>query len=296
MATSTPTLARTIARYIREREARGELSKASVKHYRDVLRRFERFIGPERELTSIRRHDMLKWMEYNAQHPAATRRTYWARTASFIAWCLEEGLIERDPRRGIKRPSVPRAVHRSLDHQQIKALFAACQNDRDRLLLVLGLQLGLRCGEIARLEVGDVAWGMRSIIVKGKGGHERELPVTDEVKRALQRYLSSTELYAGPLFPSPAHPGPVVAETVGRWWAAIAWRAGVKARPWDGIGSHAARHTAATDVYRGSKDPLAVQQMLGHASLATTQGYVRGSDMDALLEAMRGRSYSSTGA
>lgn len=287
------TLARSIGRYLAEREARAELNKNSVRHHRYVLGAFAEVVGRDKPLELIKRNDLLKWVEANGRRPAATRRAYYARVSTFIGWCLEEGLIDKDPRRGIKRPSVPRAVHRSLDYAQIKALFAACKDSRDRLILTLGLQLGLRCGEIARLQVGDVAWGMRSITVTGKGGNQRILPVTDEARAALQRYLSSTELYAGPLFPSPTHFGaPVVAETVSRWWATIAWNAGVKSRPWDGVGSHAARHTAATDVYRESRDPLAVQTMLGHRSLQTTTDYVRKSDVEGLRVAVEGRKYS----
>jgi len=71
----------------------------------------------------------------------------------------------------------------------------------------------------------------------------------------------------------------------------VCWDAGVKGCSWDGVSTHALRHTAATDVHRATGDVLAVQAMLGHSSLAVTQVYVQGLNVEQLRTAMEGRSY-----
>jgi integrase/recombinase XerC len=284
--------ARTANRYVRTRVERGEIRPSTAKAYRDVLRLFaEVHTGPPEKIT---RRTIERWMATMSDLPPGTRRTRWSIVRGFLAWLRTEGILTNDPMRGMQAPKVPKAVHRALAGDTAAALLDACANPRDELIVTLGLQLGLRRGEIARLEVGSFSPDLMTVTVDGKGGHARLLPTTNATRRALRRYTSWAGINAGPLIRGDKYPQrPVNPDWVGRQVQRIAYDAGVKVRPHDGVATHAMRHTAATDVYQRTRDVLVVQQMLGHGSLQTTQLYVRGMDLSGMREAMEGRSYDS---
>jgi integrase len=160
-------------------------------------------------------------------------------------------------------------------------------------MLMLGC--GLRAAEVAGLELADWDRNRETLFVRGKGGHERMVPVPAEVSGRLDKYLSDRGYHAGVLIGaqrpprgSALNPSAVV-KLVSGWMAA----AGVKTGPYDGRSGHALRHTCASDVFETSHDLRTVQEMLGHRHLATTEIYLRHSDLDRMRAAMAGRNYAA---
>jgi site-specific recombinase XerD len=152
-------------------------------------------------------------------------------------------------------------------------------------MLLLMCQEGLRCCEVASHELGDVDFDERLMLIRGKGGHQRILPLTDETWGAIAEYLTDHPAHAGPLIRSyndPYRPidASYVSTLVARWIRA----AGVEAT------AHALRHTAATDMLRSGAHLRDVQAALGHVSLSTTQRYLPWVVGD-LRTAMAGRRY-----
>jgi integrase len=168
---------------------------------------------------------------------------------------------------------------------------AACHDTRGQLIVMLMVQMGLRCCEVAGLQRGDVDRGAGLVRVIGKGGHERIVPIPAEADGILADYLAEAVGSAGPLIRSKLHPQRgLAADTIGGLVVDYMKAAGIKTGPRDGVSAHALRHTAATDMLRAGAHIRDVQQVLGHAHLATTEVYMP-LVVRSLADAMEGRHY-----
>jgi site-specific recombinase XerD len=212
----------------------------------------------------------------------------------FSDWLVRRGYVRRDPTVEIPPIRIPRYLPRAMPANHVARLLTACPDGRAELIVLLMVQEGLRCVEVATLELGDVDRVDRAIRVVGKGGHHRVLPLSDETWCALDRYLNEQPSTAGPVIRNHKIAGAgIAADTisgmVARWMA----DAGIKRRRRDGTSAHALRHTAATDMLRAGAHLRDVQHALGHRHLATTETYLPLVVHD-LRDAMGGRSYRGT--
>jgi integrase len=186
---------------------------------------------------------------------------------TFYVWAIRTGRTGVDPTVPVGPVRVPPPHARPCPERIYTAALMRAP-DGVRLMLLLAGQSGLRRAEIAAVHArdldGDALW------VRGKGGRQRLVPVSDAVRIEMAGR-------SGWLFPSregghlsPDAVGRAVARALGSGWTA-----------------HTLRHRAATRGYRASGDLLAVQRLLGHASVATTQRYVAGDDtaLRALVDA-----------
>lgn len=183
---------------------------------------------------------------------------------SFLRWAQRRGLIEGDLASGLPSIHVPVGVPKPVPFA-VLARARAIASPETLLMLDLGALAGLRRAEIAAVHSDDVD-GL-SLTVCGKGGRTRRIPVHPMLAGRLARVH-------GWAFPSPVRIG----EHVGPDYVAGRLEVALPP-PWT---AHSLRHYFATKAYQGSHDIRAVQQLLGHSSLATTQRYVLVDD-----EAMR---------
>lgn len=280
-----------IDQYLTERRTIGALNQRSAAACRSVLYAFAE-IAPL-DPAKIRRRNVIRWMGTLGHLSANARRSYFGRVRGFCRWLQQRGVLDRDPFAEIDAPRKTRPVHRALDQWQVNALVAACGDDRDLVILMLGLHTGLRRAELAALEVGDVAISAQTVTVRfGKGGHGRIVPMAEECAAIVGSYIAAHGLRAGPLLRSHVNPTRgIQPATVGKVFRDLAHRAQVKVAAFDGIGTHSTRHTCATDVYLRTRDVLIVRDLLGHVELSTTQVYVRGLDLDGMRAAVEGRTY-----
>lgn len=286
-------------KYLQHRRDLGQIKAVSARNMRWVLLGFGEAMG-DRSLKQVGVGDIERWAAAHAHLSPGTQRLRWSIVRQYLNWCVERGHIKKNPMNGIKAPKVPRAVHRALTREQTVALFAACSDNRDRLIVELGLQCGLRRAELAGLEVGDVDFRERVIFVReGKGGHQREIGLTGAAVVAIRAYLADARwISSGPLiqYYGPRHRHKhVQPKWVGAQVRRICWDAGIKSAPYDGVSTHALRHTAATDVYDEHQDLLVVQDLLGHSGTGNLSRYVRRRSVARLREAMEGRDYHSPG-
>jgi len=199
-----------------------------------------------------------------------TRRSQLAALRSFYGWAHATGRIPADPSRLL--PRIRRTQHqaRPAPERAVKvALIAA--DSRTRLMLTLAVREGLRRGEIAVVHSADLVEDLTgwSLIVHGKGRKDRTIPLADDVAdhlRALPPGWAFPGLTDGHL--SAGHVGVLMARVLP-----------------DGLTAHTLRHSFATRVYQSTRDLLAVQELLGHASPETTRNYVR-LPSDALRSAV----------
>ncbi len=277
--------------YCAEKKKAGKLTPGSEVQQRRILFGFAVYCPDDPSL--IRRADVIRYLGTIRHLAVGTRRFYHSTVHGFTRWLRRRGVLAKSPFREIETPRVPQPVHRALDADQVAALVAACETPRERVLVLLALHTGLRRAELASLEVGDVSLVGRTLTVRcGKGGASRPVPLSAEAVRVIAAYIATEGLSAGPLLRSTVHPERGVSpQTVWRTFDAVAKRSGVKVRPGDGVATHAARHTCATDVHRACGDVLVVQAILGHAHLSTTERYIATLDVDRLRSAVEGRSY-----
>lgn len=201
--------------------------------------------------------DIASWLARPGWSPE-TRKAARGAARSLYRWAVLTGRATADPTTVIPSVRVPRHTPRPCpDAPLARALHDA---DQDELLMVmLAATMGLRCGEIAAVHGDDVQGGW--LLVHGKGGRERLVPVHPAVAPALAGL-------AGWAFPSPRG-GHVTPQRVGR-------RLSLLLGP--GWTAHTLRHRAATQAYQGTHDLLAVRDLLGHASVSTTQQYTASGD------------------
>jgi site-specific recombinase XerD len=281
-----PPLRMTALEWVHERQKRRELARASVTTYRRVLMDFTGFVGATVEVGAVTQRQVEEWLSECEVGPNSTRM-YLGIVRQFCRWCVQVGYMRRDPTANIPGPRQPRYQPRRLTPDQIAKVFAAAKDDRERLMVSLAANEGLRVGEIARVERGDIDWFARRLVVRGKGGHERVLPVTAATWGLLVAYVEQRS--AGAVITS-RRPGceydALTASTVSAMLCKVIRRAGFKET------GHALRHTAAAETLEAGANIRQVQAMLGHANVQTTSRYLGPVDAEGLREFMDARATS----
>lgn len=220
---------------------------------------------PDRDPWTLTSDELARWMAGH-QWARETLRSYRAALRTFYGWAHANGLIENDPARLLRKVPATIGIPRPADECTITVALEHA-DERVWLMLMLGSRHGMRRGEIARVHTKDLRvdgpdW---SLIVHGKGGKDRQIPLWREVAVVIR------DSRTGWVFPnglgghlSPAHLGKLVR------------------RAMEGEATaHQLRHRFATRTYQATRDIRAVQELLGHASVATTQRYTKVAD-DAL--------------
>jgi integrase/recombinase XerD len=201
---------------------------------------------------------------------------------------MVEGHIRKDPTLGLRQPKLPRQLPRGLHDDQVATVLEGCRDTRERLIVSLMHREGLRAIEVANLELADIDNSERTVIVRGKGGHERILPVTNGVWAMIETYLAERGTFDGHLIQayqqSYANNGDgITPKYVVRLVGDAFRRAGVQAS------GHALRHTFATELLKNGANLRDVQTALGHVSISTTQIYLPFSAPRDLRGYMEGR-------
>lgn len=214
-----------------------------------------------------------------APYKASTVARTLSAVRSFHRFLLREGLLDRDPTAGVVRPRLPRALPHPLSIDEVKGMIDSPDTStpaglRDRAILESMYGAGLRVSELCGLDVDDVDLEEGYVRVLGKGGKEREVPIGRFAQDAIAAYLTrsrpslATVKSRGALFLN-SRGGRITRQSVWRLVAGSARRSGV-AR---GVTPHDLRHSFATHLLDGGADVRVVQELLGHASVATTQIY-----------------------
>jgi integrase/recombinase XerD len=202
-----------------------------------------------------------------------------AAVRSFHRFLLREGDTDSDPSEGVVRPKVPRTLPRPLTVSEVEAIVAAPGDAdppavRDRAILEVLYGAGLRISELVGLDVDDVDLEEGSVRVFGKGRKERIVPLGRFAVEAVEGYLvRARPTLAGPKS-GPAlflnqRGGRLTRQGADRILHAAVKRAGIDKR----VTPHMLRHSFATHLLEGGADVRVVQELLGHASLSTTQIY-----------------------
>ncbi|MEP7035267.1 MAG: tyrosine recombinase XerC [Actinomycetota bacterium] len=237
------------------------------------------------ELSTLRLSDLRSWLAHQSENGAA-RGTIARRAASaraFLRWAARTGLIGADPSLRLVAPQRLQTLPGVLKQDEVSTLLdvaavAADDHDplhlRDRAMLELMYATGIRVGELVGTDVDDVDFGSNVVRVMGKGAKERTVPFGGPAADALRGWL---QLGRTKVVTAVSGPAMFLGRRGGRVdprqvrGAVHQLLQHVPDAP--DIGPHGLRHSAATHLLEGGADLRAVQEMLGHASLATTQIY-----------------------
>ncbi len=267
-------------------------SPHTLRNYRSDLDAFCQYFTPKGgEAPSVRQFDPLtlrEWLGhlYERKLSPITIRRKMAAVRSLFQFLLKRGIVDINPGKLVRTPKIPKTLPRVLSAENANHLVdsvAADQFDkpfpqRDLVIFELLYGCGVRVSELVGINVDDMDVTERWLRVRGKGKKERQVPFGSRASAALDRYLAVR---------SPADPADraLILNRFGkrlsddrvrkivRWYAA---RLGLEEHP------HGLRHAFATHLLSGGADLRAIQELLGHSRLSTTQKYTQVSLSDLM--------------
>lgn len=260
-------------------------SPETLRNYGSDLRQLHRFLLSRRLVSSpfdpaslstdaVRAY--LQWLDRKGGKPASLARKL-AAVKSFYRYLTRRGLVGRNPVEGMRTPKQPKPLPRVLTKDDADALmnFPAGQTVgalRDRALLETLYSTGARVSELVALNIGDVRQPEGLVRLQGKGRKERIVPIGEVALDAIRRYRvrlppQSSGLSSQALFCN-HRGGRLTSRSVARLVTRYSSRLSGGA-----VSPHALRHSFATHLLDEGADLRSIQEMLGHASLSTTQRY-----------------------
>jgi integrase/recombinase XerC len=255
------------------------LSPHTLSNYRRDLGQAHRFFSSQnianwKEVTAHRLRALVASRHHAGIGGRSLQRLLSA-LRSFYRYLLREGVVEINPAVGIRAPKAPRRLPRTLDVDQTARLLDWDSTDplaiRDRAVMELMYSSGLRLSELLHLELSDLDLKDASVRVTGKGRKTRVVPVGRHARDALGKWLRIRDALATAetaLFVS-RHGRRLSPRSVQRRLQQWGSKRGLPGR----LHPHMLRHSCASHVLESSSDLRAVQELLGHADIATTQIY-----------------------
>jgi integrase/recombinase XerD len=274
-------------RYLDFQAVERGLSPHSLSAYRRDLALYARFldsVGIDNPL-SAQPEDLAAFVAWIREQRTAKGRPYAPSTVArtlvsvrgFHKFLVREGLAQHDPSTEVTGPRPRRPLPKALTMPQTEALLAAVVGEdpvalRDRALLEVLYAAGLRISELVDLDVDDVDLGARTVRCVGKGDKERVVPMGRVAQQAVEAWL-----VRGRPTMRPTAPALLVNRRGGRLTRQGGWKilkkhaeaAGLS----DAVSPHTLRHSFATHLLDNGADVRVVQELLGHASVNTTQVY-----------------------
>jgi integrase/recombinase XerC len=293
-----------IKAFLRHLGTSGGVSSYTLRNYRQTLEEFHRWHVEERgnmpSWDKLQRDDFRAYLRFlgRRQLSRAAIQLRFSALRSFYRFLIRQGTVEAMPIKQLSLPKMGRRLPQFLTPQQMVDLLAAplktvageagtdssgtaakrvgravAAARRDVAILETIYSCGLRVSELCDLQAQDVEWGERLVRVRGKGRKERFVPIGEHALKAIRDYwslLPQPPSGLAPVFLShPKKGGPVCARTLQLRLKKYLALAGLDPQ----LTPHKLRHSYATHLLDAGADLRSVQELLGHAHLATTQVY-----------------------
>jgi len=284
---------RAVNRFLRSLTERNA-SAHTIKAYATDLAQFTAFLGREdpNEVDHVRIRAFLALLyDHGLSKPSVARAL--AAVRSLYKWLAREGLVKQNPAALVATPKLPKKLPRVPTLEEMNNLLDAEMPDtaafpeRDRVIFELLYGCGIRNSELIGINLEDIHWAREAILVRGKGKKERYVLFGETAKLALQEYLPHRERLLARIRAEKASrkskavdPYALIinqrgqrltTRSVGRIVKAIAVARGL---PSD-VHPHTLRHAFGTHMLEEGADLRAIQEMLGHERLSTTQRYTQ---------------------
>ena len=267
-------------RTLRERNA----SLHTIKAYTGDLNNFVQYIGSRKwpEIDHITIRGFLSHLYEKGLGKTSVARSL-AAVRSLYRWLAQEGIVEHNPAALVSTPRLPKKLPRVPTVEEINSVLdgdmpeIASFPERDRLMLELLYGCGIRNSELVGINVDDVRVSAEAILIRGKGKKERYVPFGDAVKSALAPYLPLRQTVLSecrkntPALLINQRGGRLTTRSVGRIIKKIAVAKGLS----PDVHPHTLRHAFGTHMLEEGADLRAIQELLGHERLSTTQRYTQ---------------------
>ncbi len=259
------------------------LSSKTVAAYAGDLRAFEKWMGGrERSALSAAPADVRDFLAFRRDDGLSERSVARGLSAlrGFYRFCLAAGRIDEDPTELVKAKELPRRLPKALSRAEVVAILEQPDTEkpaglRDRAMLEVAYGSGLRVSELVALQLNDLELEEGFIRCRGKGGKERLVPLGGEARRWVEAYLGRSRprycrRHQEAFLFLTQQGAPMTRQWFGKVLKKYAQHAGVSEEK---VSPHVLRHSFATHLLEGDADLRAVQAMLGHARIATTEVY-----------------------
>jgi len=264
--------------------AQRNASKHTIKGYATDLYKFSGFIGNKswRTIDHLTIRGFLSTLYDHDLEKTSVARAL-AAVRSLFRWLAQEGIVEQNPAALVSTPKLPKKLPRVPTVEEMNSVLdgempeVAAFPERDCLMFELLYGCGIRNSEMVGIEIHDIRLSDEVILIRGKGKKERYVPFGDAVKTALAAYLpvrekvlSHTKRNSGALLVN-TRGGRLTTRSVGRIIKKIAVAKGLS----PDVHPHTLRHAFGTHMLEEGADLRAIQEMLGHERLSTTQRYTQ---------------------
>ena len=260
------------------------VSVHTIKAYEGDLTAFAAYVGPRgwQQIDHLAIRGFLSHLYEKRLGRTSVARAL-AAVRSFYRWLAQEGVVEQNPAAVVSTPRLPKKLPRVPTIEEMNNLLdgempaALAFPERDRLMLELLYGCGIRNSELIGINVDDIRLSGEAILIRGKGKKERHVPFGNSVRVALLAYLPSRQqLLAQRKKNTPAllvnrRGGRLTTRSVGRIIKSIAVAKGLS----PDVHPHTLRHAFGTHLLEEGADLRAIQEMLGHERLSTTQRYTQ---------------------
>jgi integrase/recombinase XerC len=280
---ASTTVAKAVAnflRHLRERNA----SPHTIKAYSRDLSLFAVYAGSRgwKQIDHIAVRGFLSQFYEKGLSKTSVARAL-AAVRSLYRWLAREGVVEQNPAKLVATPKLPKKLPRVPTIEEMNSVIdgempeAAAFPERDRLMLELLYGCGIRNSELTGINLDDIRLSAEAILIRGKGKKERYVPFGDSVKTALAAYLPERQKVIAATGKRTAallinlRGGGLTTRSVGRIVKKIAVAKGLS----PDVHPHTLRHAFGTHMLEEGADLRAIQELLGHERLATTQRYTQ---------------------
>jgi len=281
-STRTP-VERAVADFLRSLRERNA-SAHTIKAYTGDLRNFAAYAGSRnwRDLDHVAIRGFLSQLYEKGLGKTSVARSL-AAVRSLYRWLAQQGVVEQNPAALVSTPKLPKKLPRVPTIEEMNSVLdgampeVAAFPERDRLMLELLYGCGIRNSELTGIDSDDIRLSAEAILIRGKGKKERYVPFGDSVKIALAAYLPiRLQVLAANKKNLPAllinqRGGRLSTRSVGRIIKKIAVAKGLS----PDVHPHTLRHAFGTHMLEEGADLRAIQEMLGHERLSTTQRYTQ---------------------
>ncbi len=260
----------------------------TVRNYTREIDRFHDYLageqgldeGEEPDITGVNRRRVRRYMAQSTEgmeSSSIARRLSALKT--YFKFLVREGILADNPAYGMRGPKLPRLVNERLSPDEMAALMdtpdtSAALGKRDRAWLEILYGCGIRISELVGINIDDVDLNQELLLIRGKGRKERLTPLTPKAIKALRDYMEARVELVQPETDTEAlllnyKGGRLTARGIRKLLDRYIIKCSMTRR----VSPHALRHTFATHLLEMGADLRSIQELLGHASLSTTQRY-----------------------
>lgn len=268
-----------VKKYLDTIQFEKKLSKNTLLSYQNDLEEFEK--SAKKNLLSLKKEEILFFLEELDKQgkSSKTKAHYFTVIQSFYSYCLEENLISSNPCENLHSPKIPKTIPKYLTYEEVDSLLNMPLNTiydyRTKAMLELLYATGMRISELLSLRHSNINFESETILVEGKGGKERIVPINETAKYYLSLYLKEyrpslikhhkdyEELFLN------NRGTPITRQGLYKLLKQLAQRNHIEKE----LSPHILRHSFATHLLNNGADLRVIQELLGHSNISTTEIY-----------------------